>query len=315
MGSDMGWVEDPEARANALARVIAIVNEKGGVGKTTLASNLAGQAAASGYRVLVVDLNRQANLALDLGYRGVEGVDDEGDGLLTALMRGRPVPVAKDIRPGLDVVAGGEHLEDLTPVMLSHITKQGNKAFLALAKSLAPVTADYDLVLIDCPPENTILDDLALGAARWVLIPTRSDDGGLDGMRLVARRFVKAKEINPTIGLLGVVLFATGTSAKAIHAEVRQSVAETFGGNSPLFQTTIRYAERIARDCRRRGQLAHELEEAAKTQPEWWKMLREGQKVGRIPSTAASVSADYQALAVEVLSTLGSAEETAGAAV
>lgn len=306
------WVDDPMARASALGRVIAIVNEKGGVGKTTLTSNLAGQTAASGYRVLVVDLNRQANLALDLGYRGREGVDDEGDGLLTALMRGKPLTVARDIRPGLDVVAGGEHLEDLTPVMLSHITKQGHKAFLALAKALAPIAGEYDLTLIDCPPENTILDDLALGAARWVLIPTRSDDGGLDGMKLVAKRFIKAREINPAIGLLGVVLFATSTTAKAIHAEVRASVAETFGGDSPLFQTTIRYAERIARDCRRNGQLAHELEEAARVQPEWWKMLREGQKVSRISSTAASVSADYQALAVEVLSTLGTAE-TAGA--
>lgn len=308
MRADNDWIADASERAEALGRVIAIVNEKGGVGKTTLTSNLAGQAAASGYRVLVVDLNRQANLALDLGYRGKEGVDDEGDGLLTALMRNRPLRVARDIRPGLDVVAGGEHLEDLTPVMLSHITKQGHQAFLALANALAPIAGDYDLTLIDCPPENTILDDLALGAARWVLIPTRSDDGGLDGMKLVAKRFLKAREINPMIGLLGVVLFATGTTAKAIHAEVRRSVAETFGGDSPLFQTTIRYAERIARDCRREGLLAHELEEAAKDQLEWWKMLREGQKVNRISSTAASVSADYQALAVEVLGTLSAAE-------
>src|SRR5258708_1967950 len=231
MGQDTSWVDDPQARADALRRVIAIVNEKGGVGKTTITSNLAGQAAASGYRVLVVDINRQANLALDLGYRRAEGIDDEGEALLTAIMRSKAVTPVGGVRPNLDVVPGGE-----------------------------------------------LLADLARAAARWVLIPTKSDDGGLDGMRLVAKRFRKAREINPQIGLLGVVLFATGTGATAIHAEVRKSISATFGGNSPLFQTIIRHSERIARDSRK-GKLAHELEEAAKDQPQWWKMLRDGEKV------------------------------------
>src|SRR3954465_4521260 len=98
-------------RDSALARVIAIVNDKGGVGKTSIAANLGGQFAGAGYRCLLVDLNRQANLADDLGYRGTE-IDDEGAGLLGAIIAKTPLRPTVDIRPQLDVVCGGARLED-----------------------------------------------------------------------------------------------------------------------------------------------------------------------------------------------------------
>lgn len=302
------WVEDPAKRADALKRVIAVINEKGGVGKTSISANLAGQVASAGYSVLVVDINRQGNLGLDLGYSKDTAVNDQGKALLSAIMMGSPLEPSVGVRENLSVVSGGKQLEGLTPLMITRMGQGDEEAFLSLAKVLAPVSARYDLTIIDCPPENPILDDLALGAARWVLIPTKSDDGGLAGMELVAERFLKARKINPTIGLLGVVLFATGTSATQIHKEVRESVANTFGGSSPLFESTIRHSERIARDSRK-GRLVHELEEAAKEQPEWWKMLREGKKVPRIARTVNGVSEDYQRLAVEVLTTLTQAEQ------
>ena len=300
------WVDDPNERAEALRRVIAVVNEKGGVGKTSIVANLAGQTARAGYRVLALDLNRQGNLGLDLGFSGTS-IDDEGRGLLAAIMMGQALRPARDVRPNLDVIAGGPQLEGLTPLMITRMTQERQAAFLALGKALAPLAREYDLVFIDCPPENTILDDLALGAARWVLIPTKSDDGGLAGMRLVAERFLKAREINPVLRLLGVVLFGTGTKATAIHAEVREAITESFGGHSPLFNATVRHSERVAREARK-GRLAHELEEEAEQQPAWWEMLRRGEKVQRISPTVSGVAADYQALAAEVLTTLRDAE-------
>src|SRR4051812_16738895 len=191
--------------AQQLDRVIALINDKGGVGKTSLAANVAGQAAAAGYRVLAIDLNRQANLADDLGYRGKPGVDDAGMGLLSALTTEAPLrPVT--VRPNLDVVPGGVRLTDLTPLIVSRFSHAGRKAFLALAHALAPLAAGYDMIVIDSPPENTTLADLALGATRWVIMPTRSDKGGLVGMQLVAERFQLAHEINPLLRLMGVVL-------------------------------------------------------------------------------------------------------------
>ena len=229
-------------RDEALARVLAIVNDKGGVGKTSIAANMAGQLAAAGFQVLLIDLNRQANLSDDLGFRGT-GIDDQGRGLVQSLQYREQVRPSRDARPRLDVVCGGTNLEMLTPLMISQVSNMGREAFSVLADALVPVADDYDLTIIDTPPESTILTDLALGAARYVLMPTRSDGGGLVGMTLVAERFKLARQINPHITLLGAVLFGTGSRSFGIHNEVRAQAERAFGGASPMFTTTIRYAE------------------------------------------------------------------------
>ncbi|MGD9531395.1 MAG: ParA family protein [Pseudonocardia sp.] len=296
-------------RDAALARVVAVVNDKGGVGKTSIAANLGGQFAGAGYRCLLVDLNRQANLADDLGYRGSEG-DDQGAGLLAAVIAGTPLRPLVDVRPDLDVVCGGSRLEDLTPVMVSRLQHHGRGAFTVLGDVLAPVAGGYDIVFVDCPPESTILSDLALAAARWVLMPTKTDVGGLVGIGLVAQRFALAREINERLGLLGVVLFGTGSRSRAIHAEAGTAIDRAFGDTSPRFRTTIRHAERTAQDARRLGKLAHELEIEAAHQPAWWESLRSGVRTPRIAATAANVAGDYRALGVEILTALQAAEET-----
>ena len=286
-----------------------MVNDKGGVGKTSLVANLAGQLAAAGYRCLLVDLNRQANLADDLGFRD-DDRDDQGAALLMSIIGGTPVEPVRDIRPGLDVVPGGARLSDLVPLMVSRMQDRGREAFRALASVLAPVASPYDVVFVDCPPESTILTDLALTAARWVVMPTKSDAGGLVGMRLVAERFELARELNPDLQLLGAVLFATGTRSRVVHAQVRAAVESAFGGHSPMFATSIRHAERTAQDARRLGKLAHELELEVATQPAWWTSLREGtSSPPRLSPTAASVAGDYRDLGVELLTLLRAAEE------
>lgn len=297
------------ALTTALQRVIVVANDKGGVGKTSISANLAALYATANYRVLAIDLNRQANLSDDLGYRDT-GVDDQGVGLLSALQHGtdlKPVPVPD--RPGLDVVSGGTALTDLTAIMVTRLATQGGTALTALARALAPVTGPYDLVIIDTPPENTTLVDLALRAARWLVMPTKSDKGGLVGMRLLAQRFTAAREHNPTLGLLGVVLFATGRTATAIHRGVRDKVEKEFGGASPMLTATIGHSERIADDTREHGRVAHELESDAANQPQWWEALRAGQRSGpRIPPTAGNVAEDYRKLAAEILDVLAAAE-------
>ncbi|MFP5070916.1 ParA family protein [Pseudonocardia nantongensis] len=296
-------------RTAALSRTIALVNDKGGVGKTTLAVNLAGQLAAAGFACLLVDLNRQANVARDLGYRDTAS-DDHGRNLFDAITgRGvlEPVP---GIRAGLDVAPGGIELDDLVSHMVGRMGREGLDANLALGNALAPLAPSYDFVIVDSPPEATTLVDLCLYAARWILIPTRSDEAGLDGMANVARRFAVAKQYNPSLSLLGAVLFGTGVRSTSIHDEVREHIAQAFGGQSPLFSAFIRFSEKTAQNGRRLGRLAHELEEDLAAQPAWWKALREGKRHGpRISATAASVAGDYRDLALEVLAVLRETEE------
>ncbi|RSN51118.1 ParA family protein [Actinomadura sp. WAC 06369] len=310
---------DPETQAedDRLARVIAIANDKGGVGKTSTTANLAALYAAAGYKVLAIDLNRQANLSDDLGYRDATE-DDQGIALLNSLQHGRPLsPVAIPSRPGLHVVPGGTALTDLTAIVLAQMGRHGTKALMTLANALEEIAAEYDLVLIDTPPENTTLVDLALRAARWLIMPTKSDAGGLVGMRLLAERFQAAQESNPRLGLLGVVLFATTRGRRdedgnpqqtAIQRGVREKVEAAFG-SSPVLAATIGHSERIAVAARDHGRVAHELESDAASQPAWWESLRSGTRNGpRIPPTAGNVAEDYRKLAAEILDLLAAAE-------
>lgn len=306
------WVNDHQRRATALRRVAAAINDKGGVGKTSITANLTGQVAATGRRTLAIDLNRQGNLSRDFGIRRT-AVDDEGAALRSAIVDGTALEVVPNVRPNLDVAVGGAKLEDLTLNITMELTRGSfHEAYLKLAAAIAPLAHDYQLVVIDCPPESPVLDNLALAAARWVMIPTKSDDGSLDGMELVAQRFRTMRQINPTMQLLGAVLFATGSNATAIHKKVRTSVAELFGGEdkSPLFQQHIRHAEKVAVDCREMGMLVHELKEFSEKQPTYWQARAAGANAPRKMSAALDgLAEDYLKLAKELLMVIARSEQ------
>src|ERR1700712_5606427 len=110
----------------ALSRVVAVANGKGGVGKTSTATELAGLASEAGYKILLIDLDPQGNVGEDLGYTGA-GTGDEGAAMVSALMSGRPLPVSLPaVRPNVDVIAGGERLDDLAGVLLARHTRGGD---------------------------------------------------------------------------------------------------------------------------------------------------------------------------------------------
>ncbi|QSB07177.1 ParA family protein [Natronoglycomyces albus] len=290
-----------------LSRTIAFLNDKGGVGKTSLADNLAGQYAAAGYKVLLIDLNKQANVADDLAYRDNPAIDDKGLGLFQALTAGTPLKPVQGIRPNLDVVPGGIHIDDLTAVLAGRSDSDNGRT--TLRDSLAPIADQYDIVIIDSPPEAKNLSNLALCAARWIIMPTRSDPGGLVGMGLVASRFVRAREVNPHLQLLGIVLFGTASNASAIRREVHADIQKAFGGQeSPMLTASVRYAERVARDMRKTGRLAHELEEDVKALPPRWEALRQGKKPSSMSPTTGKVSEDYAEIGAEILQIMAAAE-------
>lgn len=298
---------------SALTRVIAVVNAKGGVGKTSIVATLAGLYAEAGYRTLAVDLDPQGNLGTDLGYLGA-GLSDDGKGLARAVFAGTALSPLRDVRPKLDVVPGGDQLHDLVAVLLSRREK-GRGGAEDLALCLASVAADYDVILLDCPPGSDVLQESALAAARWVLVPTKTDDASRAGLRDVARRFVAARAGNPDLGLLGVVIFGVGSTARRVLRQAREALEQDLGGAAPVLQASIRHVEAAAVDARGRGQLVHELERDVHAAPRWYERLRgtPGAQQETLASSAGSLAADYQALAEEVLERLVTAEASAGA--
>ena len=234
----------------ALSRVIAVMNGKGGVFKTTLTANLGGLLAYNGQRVLLVDLDPQGNLAEDLGYTG-DDRDDRGAALADALQtHGRFVsePV-RQVRPNLDVFVGGPELEKASAFLVTR-GSSSEETQLALARVLEPIASQYDIVLIDCPPGEEALQTAAAGAARWILAPVKSDASSRRGFEAVADRMqlVRGERsgvagLNPTIGLLGIVLAGVNPSATVVQREARHRIeGEGENASGDVFTATIRHS-------------------------------------------------------------------------
>jgi len=288
-----------EINRDALARVVAVANGKGGVGKTSLATTLAGMAAEAGYRILIVDLDPQGNVGEDLGYTGA-GRGDGGAGLVGALAADLPlVPTVEAARVRVDVISGGERLDDLAGLLLPrHRGGQPVADVLAGPLSRLLEVQDYDLVIIDSPPGEPNLQLLALGAARWLIIPTRGDASSLKGMVRIVQRLVEARQHNPTLELLGVVLFGIASSATRVKREISAQITDALGGVAPLFTSTIRHSV-AATDARGAGLLIHEQAYKLEGEP-FWKALKEGRKPAS-PGTAPALASDYASLSHEIL--------------
>ncbi|MFG2306698.1 ParA family protein [Actinacidiphila glaucinigra] len=293
-----------------LDRVIAVANGKGGVGKTTLAANVAGLAAADDAQVLVVDLNGQGNLSLDLGIRNTD-VDDDGEALAEAIVQGAALKPVRGVRPRLDVCVGGTAIGHLPALLASRYQLQPEVQALQLAVSLQQVAGQYDLVVIDSPPENPPLQQLALAATRWLAVPVRSDRASInDGLGGIARQFALVrKRVNPALELLGVVLFASGSSSKAIRREVRRDVEAVLGAEAPMFTTVVRHSEAVAKQARDRGLLVHELEQEAANNPAFWKLRTgEADRSQVVSATSASVAEDLAGLTREMFGRMADLE-------
>lgn len=290
------------ADRSVLDRVIAFINGKGGVGKTTLTANCAGLIARSGYRVLVIDLDPQGNLGLDLGYADT-AQDDGGRSLSAALQElTDDVKILRNVRENLDVVVGGAALHGAAAALAA--PRRGSEPRDALARILVTLAGEYDLILIDCPPGNESLQTAAIGAARWVLAPAKADEGTGRGLMELAERLEHVVAVNPNLDLLGVALFDIEKSAKRVEQEARQMVAGFVGSEDILFKTSIRHSISVAQQSRRYGKLVHELDEFAKEQPEWWR-IRRGEATGeRVTRTASSVADDLHALTSEIMQRL-----------
>jgi cellulose biosynthesis protein BcsQ len=296
-----GLPVDRPGPVTGIHTAVAVANGKGGTGKTSVAVNVAGIAAASSYRVLVVDLDPQGDASKELGRDGAGGF-----GLCQAVQAPHLAKLApiRDVKPGIDLIEGGDQLEDLD--YLARNWKDTNApAGLRFLDALGPLAPEYDLIILDCPPGQSALQEMAFTAARFVVIPARSDDFSIDGLNKVAQRFVSARRLNPDLELLGVVIFASDSRAVRRRDRAVAKLRESLGDVAPVFETFIRYSEAAADDMRERRMLATEYEQAAALAPRWWEHRGEG---GRRPagfaSTADGLAGDYQRLTGEILTAM-----------
>jgi chromosome partitioning protein len=223
------------------AKIIAMCNQKGGVGKTTSTINLGAALVEYGRKVLLIDLDPQGALSVGLGIHAQQ-LDRT---IYNALMERRTT--LADVRitnaggiKGLDLVPSNIDLSAAEVQLVSEVAREQT-----LLRVLAEVRQQYDYVLIDCQPSLGLLTVNALTAAQGVVIPLECEFFSLRGVALLVETIDKVKErLNPSLEISGIL--ATMYDARTVHCrEVFSRVVEAFGDTvfQTVIQRTVRFPE------------------------------------------------------------------------
>ncbi len=221
-----------------MTQIIAVCNQKGGVGKTTTAINLGAALAERGQRVLLVDLDPQAALTACLGL-----AEPSPAVTIYDLLIDDTLPVTgglRSSRPGLDVIPSDINLAAAEIELFSALGRES-----ILKGVLAQVAAGYDFVFVDCPPNLGLLTINALVAGNGVLIPLQCEFLALRGLSMLLDTLHKVKrKLNPQLDITGIL--ATLYNARTLHArEVLEEVRAMFGDRvfATVISSSIRFAE------------------------------------------------------------------------
>ena len=219
------------------ARVVTVINQKGGVGKTTTVINIAAQIALRGFRVLVIDSDSQGNCATGLGVDKSKVKNTTRDLIL------RP-ETAVDSRhatavENLHIIVGDRSLIGLEQEMMRQLGREKR-----MKEALQPLLAHYDLVLIDTPPSLGLVTINALVASDGVLVPVQTEYFALEGLALLSGTIREVRSLlNEKLGVDGVLL--TMHSQTLLNKQVAGEVLENFPDLvvKPAIRRNVRLAE------------------------------------------------------------------------
>lgn len=180
-------------------KVIAIANQKGGVAKTTTTHNLGVALAAQGKRVLLIDLDSQASLTISVGLEPLEV-----EQTIVDVLRKEGLPLMECVQRLNDRLHIVTSIIDLAPMEMELLSRASREKILD--RALRPVREQYDFILIDCPPQLSILTINALSCADGVVIPVKTDYLAYRGLTQLQDSIQEIQEmINPGLKVLGVI--------------------------------------------------------------------------------------------------------------
>lgn len=270
------WLSSIEDRGlernKSMSKAVSLINMKGGVGKSTLTMQLAHSAATAGFRTLAVDLDPQSNLsqALMTPRNYVQHISANKPTVVQIFdeyVPSGPATGSPTVLNTKDVIVQGvgykrKGMLDLIPsrLELSRILKNPAGKERRLAKSLAKISDDYDLILIDCAPTESVLTDAAYFASRYVIVPIKPEFMATIGLPLLARSLTDFQMENEdhTIQIAGIAFnhSATYSSGPEGLQSINDVTKEAAKHKWHVFENQIRYSASYAKSAREGASLA-----------------------------------------------------------
>lgn len=225
---------DKKVEVLLMARIIAVVSQKGGVGKTSLVQNLGAELAIAGIRVLVVDFDPQSNLTTGWGFDPLEERHTIYDCLDNPQVSREAV---LSVRPNLDLISANLDLAAAEMAYINAIDRNTR-----LRKALAPLSDAYDVIMIDSPPSLGFFTVNALSAATDYMIPLQVHPYAYKAMDQLLAIVGQVGEINPNLEMLGIVLTMYDRRNSLTEA-IENATREQFG--EAVFNTVVPINVRI----------------------------------------------------------------------
>ena len=265
-----------------MTKVIAIANQKGGVGKTSTTVNLGAGLVRQGYDVLLIDLDSQANLTMALGYQNPDDMEFTISNVLHKAVQEEQIDPEEGIlttAEGIDLMPANVQLSGLE---ISLINEYGRENMLK--QYIDEVRLNYDYILIDCAPSLSVLTVNALVAADSVLIPTQPQYFSMAGIQMFYDTFCKIRrKMNPSLSIEGVLVTMMDNRpnfTKELVSQLRNAYGDVFRVFETEIPTSIRMSESNAR-----GKSIFEFDRKGKVSAAYEKLTQEVIENGRQEQT------------------------------
>lgn len=223
-------------------KVIALTNQKGGVGKTTTAVNLGVGLAQQGKKVLLIDADAQANLTMALGYNRPDDLPFTLSTVMQDIIDDKTVDASQGIihhKEGVDLIPSNIELSGLEVRLINALSRES-----VLKTYVNEVKRDYDFVLIDCMPSLGMITINSLAAADSVVIPTQPHYLSAKGLELLLRTVSKVRrQINPRLRIDGILMTMVMPRTN-ISKDIISSVKSAYGQKIRVFDTQIPHSVR-----------------------------------------------------------------------
>ena len=226
------------------ATVLAVVNQKGGTGKTTTCENLGVGLAQEGKKVLLVDVDPQGSLTISLGYPRPDDLDSTLSELMAKVMQETPLSPGDGIlhhEEGVDLIPANISLSGIEVSLVNAMSRE-----TILKQLMEPLKRQYDFILLDCMPSLGMLTVNALAAADNVLIPVQAQYLSAKGLEQLLQTVNKVRrQINPKLRIEGILL--TMVDGRTNYAkDISNLIRETYGSKIKVVGTDIPHSVRAA---------------------------------------------------------------------